>query len=345
MTDTTHLSFNHILDKLNGPQHDAVTHEKGPLLIFAGAGSGKTRVLTHRIAYLIKKQLATPSQIMAVTFTNKAANEMRLRIGRLLAGNVRDMRVGTFHALCARFLREHGTSIGVPDNFVIFDSDDQTTLVKQCLASLEIDPKQLKPSTVLHYISSAKNELITPENYKPGTRNPAEQRIGRLYTLYQQKLEENHGVDFDDLIMKTVELFRKDKELLAELQEQFRFVFVDEYQDINKAQYELINLVAKKYKNICVVGDDDQSIYSWRGADSGLLLRFEKDYPDARVVKLEQNYRSPQTILDAAYHVIKKNEDRKEKRLWTEREGGSRIKCFQAQDEHDEAAFIARTIP
>ena len=341
MLNTSH---DHILANLNPPQLDAVTHGNGPLLIFAGAGSGKTRVLTHRIAHLLREHGVAPSQVMAVTFTNKAANEMKERIERLVGRGARVMWVGTFHALCARVLRRDGKEIGIAENFLIFDSDDQTTLVKDCLEELSIDATRWKPAMVLGRISDAKNQLLTPWAYEERASAFDERLIARVYTAYQARLETNKALDFDDLIMKTVELFEKKPDVLAEYQARFRYFFVDEYQDINLAQYKFINYLGRDSRNLCVVGDDDQSIYAWRGADTKLLLKFEQDYPDAHVVKLEQNYRSPQTILDAAYHVIKKNTTRKEKRLWTERAGGARIKCYRGADEHGEAAFIARTI-
>ena len=337
-------SIEQILENLNQCQHDAVTHGDGPLLIFAGAGSGKTRVLTHRIAYLLLTQHLSAEQILAVTFTNKAANEMKERIVRLVGREARYMWVGTFHSICVRILRQHGKAIGVPQNFVIFDTDDQLTIIKDCYAEFELDVTRLKPNSVLNRISNAKNELITPGMYESNAKSYEEVITARIYTRYQQRLEENNAMDFDDLIMKTVQLLRAHPEVLEEYQLRFRYIFVDEYQDINRAQYEFIALLARKHRNLCVVGDDDQSIYAWRGADMRLILQYEEDYPNARVIKLEQNYRSPQTILDAAYHVISKNDGRKEKRLWTEREGGDLIKCFQGIDEHGEAAFIARVI-
>jgi DNA helicase-2/ATP-dependent DNA helicase PcrA len=333
-----------ILTNLNACQHEAVTYGDGPLLIFAGAGSGKTRVLTHRIAYLLNVNGVSGEQVLAVTFTNKAANEMKERISRLVGSGARRMWVGTFHALCARILRQDGEEIGVPSNFLIFDTDDQLTVIKDCYAEFNLDVTKLKPNTVLHRISNAKNELMTPNDYADSAQSPDERVTARIYQRYQDRLEENHGLDFDDLIMQTVTLFRAKAAVLQGYQERFRYVFVDEYQDINRAQYEFVTLLAQRYRNLCVVGDDDQSIYTWRGADMKLLLRYEKDYPDAHVVKLEQNYRSPQTILDAAYHVICKNNVRKDKRLWTERAGGELIKCYRANDEHGEGAFIARTI-
>jgi DNA helicase-2/ATP-dependent DNA helicase PcrA len=334
-----------ILTGLNPEQHAAVTYGDGPLLIFAGAGSGKTRVLTHRIAWLIQNHGVLPENVLAVTFTNKAANEMKDRIGRLIGRGVRGMMVGTFHAICSRLLRDYGEAIGVPKDFLIFDSDDQTSAVRKVMKELQIDDKQLKPSTALNMISNAKNDLLTPAKYKEeNAKNPRGRQVAEIYRQYQKLLVDNHGLDFDDLIMKAVELLEKSEELLDKFHESIRYIFVDEFQDINMAQYRFIELLAQKYRNICVVGDDDQSIYAWRGADTGILLAFEKNYRDAMVIKLEQNYRSPQVILDAAWHVINKNTNRKDKKLWTEQKGGEKIKCYRAGNEHEEAAFIAKRI-
>ena len=333
-----------ILANLNSPQREAVTYGDGPLLIFAGAGSGKTRVLTHRIAHLLQVRSTVPEQVLAVTFTNKAANEMKERIGRLVGWGARQMWVGTFHAICARMLRRDGEKIGIADNYVIFDTDDQTTVITDAMEELQIDTKRWKPGMVLGRISSAKNELIRPSDYAATASTPDEKMVAEVYFRYQAKLHDNNALDFDDLIMSTVKLLQTEPEILGEYQQRFRYVFVDEYQDINLAQYRFISLLAAGSRNLCVVGDDDQSIYTWRGADSKLLLAFRKDYPDAHVVKLEQNYRSPQSFLDAAYYVIRENLTREEKRLWTEREGGPRIQVYRGVDEHAEAAFIARTI-
>jgi len=333
-----------ILANLNPPQREAVTYGDGPLLIFAGAGSGKTRVLTHRIAHLLQAGCAMPEQMLAVTFTNKAANEMKERIGRLVGWGARQMWVGTFHSICARMLRRDGARIGIQDNYVIFDTDDQGTIVSDVMQELQIDTMRWKPAAILGRISSAKNELIKPVDYAATAETPDQKRVSEVYFRYQAKLRENNALDFDDLIMSTVELLQKEPEILLEYQQRFRYVFVDEYQDINLAQYRFVSLLAAGTRNLCVVGDDDQSIYTWRGANSKLLLQFKKDYPDAHVVKLEQNYRSPQSFLDAAYYVIRENLVREEKRLWTEREGGPAIKCYRGADEHSEAAFIARTI-
>ena len=333
-----------ILGGLNERQHEAVTWGEGPLLIFAGAGSGKTRVLTHRIAYLMRVHGVGAEQILAVTFTNKAAKEMQSRISRLVGRQAGYMWTGTFHGICARILRRDGERNGVAKNFVIFDTDDQLTVIKDCFKEFSIDPARLKPNIVLNRISSAKNELMTPDQYDEIAKTPDMKSTARVYHSYQERLRKNHALDFDDLIMETVKLLRNVEEVVEEYRETFRYIFVDEYQDINRAQYEFISLLASKYRNICVVGDDDQSIYTWRGADSSLLLRFEKDYPEAHVIKLEQNYRSPQLILDAAYAVIRENKVRKEKRLWTERSGGEKIQCYLANDEHGEAYFIASEI-
>jgi DNA helicase-2/ATP-dependent DNA helicase PcrA len=344
------FAADHILANLNPPQHEAVTFGDGPLLIFAGAGSGKTRVLTHRIAYLMRERGALADEILAVTFTNKASTEMKERIARLVGRGVRAMWVGTFHALCARILRADGVAVGIPSNFVIFDTEDQLTVVGDCLKELGISTaagsgnNKMKPNAVLNRISDAKNDLLDPDDFQKEARSPDERIIAKIYRMYQEHLRANNALDFDDLIMRTVELLQGCPPVLAALQARFRYVFVDEYQDINLAQYRFVNLLAKASRNLCVVGDDDQSIYTWRGADSRLLLQFERDYPDAHVVKLEQNYRSPQTILDAAYHVICQNKTRKEKRLWTAREGGERLRCYRGTDEHGEAAFVARAI-
>jgi DNA helicase-2/ATP-dependent DNA helicase PcrA len=333
-----------ILVNLNSPQREAVSYGDGPLLIFAGAGSGKTRVLTHRIAYLLQARRAVPEQVLAVTFTNKAANEMKERIGRLVGWGARQMWVGTFHSICARMLRRDGERIGIQENYVIFDTDDQSTLITDAMEELQIDVKRWKPGMVLGRISSAKNELIRPVDYAATVQTPDQKMVSEVYFRYQAKLHDNNALDFDDLIMSTVKLLQQEPEILREYQQRFRYVFVDEYQDINLAQYRFVSLLAAGSRNLCVVGDDDQSIYTWRGADSKLLLAFNKDYPDAHVVKLEQNYRSPQSFLDAAYCVIRQNLTREEKRLWTEREGGPAIRCYRGTDEHGEAVFIARTI-
>jgi DNA helicase-2/ATP-dependent DNA helicase PcrA len=333
-----------ILSALNDPQREAVEHGDGPLLIFAGAGSGKTRVLTYRMAYLIKARGVPADRILAVTFTNKAAGEMKERIARLVGGVRWGMWVGTFHSMCARMLRDHIDRLGRTANFVVFDEADQLTLMKEVLKDLEINPEIMPPARVLGTISNAKNELIAARQYESTANSVYERTVGRAYTLYQQRLAENNALDFDDLIMFAVQLFEGNPDLLADYQEKFLHVLVDEFQDINFAQYRFVQMLAAKYRNLAVVGDDDQSIYAWRGADMRIILKFEQDYPDATVVKLEQNYRSTPNILDAAYHVISRNLARKEKRLWTDKAPGPPIVLYQAADEHQEAVFVANTI-
>jgi len=341
-----------ILKALNDPQREAVEHGEGPLLIFAGAGSGKTRVLTHRMAHLIKRRGVPADRILAVTFTNKAAGEMKERIARLIGGVRWGMWVGTFHSVCARILRDHAEHIARSAGFAIFDEGDQMTLIKEVLKDLGINPEMMPPGRVLNSISAAKNELISAREYDrtamdvqgPRATDPYRLTVARAYTLYQQRLEDNNALDFDDLIMFAVRLFEEHAEVLADYQEKFRHLLVDEFQDINYAQYRFVQMLAQRHRNLAVVGDDDQSIYGWRGADMRIILRFERDYPEAKVVKLEQNYRSTPNILDAAYHVISRNLSRKEKRLWTQKDSGAPIAVYQAADEHQEAIFIANTI-
>ncbi|MGI5840185.1 MAG: DNA helicase PcrA [bacterium] len=333
-----------ILQGLNPAQAAAVQCTEGPLLILAGAGSGKTRVLTHRIAYLLRIKNVSPRNILAITFTNKAADEMKGRVASLLPGGYRDMWVCTFHAACVRILRADGEKIGLDRHFVIFDGDDQLNVVKTCLKDMNLDDKQYAPRAVLAAISNAKNELMGPEEYAQQAGGFWEERIGRIYRLYQRKLADNKAVDFDDLLRLTVQLFQQYPEVLTAYQERFRYILVDEYQDTNRAQYTLVRQLASRYGNICVVGDDDQSIYGWRGADIRNILDFERDYPDARVVKLEQNYRSTQTILDAANHLMGQNSGRKEKKLWTQNKRGEGIVRQRLGNEHDEAVYVASEI-
>ncbi|KPJ63518.1 hypothetical protein AMK68_03775 [candidate division KD3-62 bacterium DG_56] len=333
-----------MLEGLNDPQRQAVTYGDGPLLIFAGAGSGKTRVLTHRAAYLIHARGVSPGNILAVTFTNKAANEMKQRIARLLGEMRWDMWVGTFHAVCARILRSDSGRLGMDPAFVVFDEADQLLLMKDCLRDLEISPDVLQPWPALNEIGRAKNELISPRNYQQHAVTPFEQNVARAYQLYQTRLAENKAVDFDDLIMNVVTLFEQQSDVLESYEERFRYLLVDEYQDINFAQYQFIQNLARKRRNLTVVGDDDQSIYAWRGADMRIILQFEQDYPEAKIVKLEQNYRSTQPILDTAFSVIRHNESRKAKRLWTERAEGPLPVCCQIADEHEEAIWVGRKI-
>jgi len=330
---------------LNERQREAVLHGDGPLLIFAGAGSGKTRVLTHRAAHLIQERGVSPVNILAVTFTNKAANEMRERLGRLLGRQIWDMWVGTFHSVCARILRRDGERVGVPTNFVVFDESDQLALMKDCLRDLDLDPDQFQPSRILREISDAKNELIGPRDYFNwrGGR-PYDEIVARAYTLYQGRLSENQACDFDDLIAHAVRLFQDHADVLEEYQNRFRYILVDEYQDINYAQYRLIQQLARKHGNLCVVGDDDQAIYGWRGADMRIIMKFDQDYPEAVVVKLERNYRSTGNILRAAWEIVHHNETRREKRLWTDAPPGEKIVTHRAADEHAEASFVAETV-
>lgn len=335
--------MNTVLDGLNDMQKKAAAAAEGPVLIIAGAGSGKTRTLTHRIAYLIREKNVKPWNILAVTFTNKAANAMKERILNLL-GAVDLPTVGTFHSICVRILRKNIHLLNYENSFVIYDTNDQVVLMKQIMSAHFVDEKQVNPKTVLNYISQAKNQLIGPDEYQNYSGNYFTEKVAELYKDYQKELRQNNALDFDDIIMKTVELFQNFPEILDYYRERYRYISVDEYQDTNHAQYTLVKLLAEKYRNICVIGDPDQSIYSWRGANMQNILDFEKDYSDALVIKLEQNYRSTKTILDAAHAVIEKNRRRKEKRLWTDREGGENLKIWTARDERDEANLVAREI-
>lgn len=334
-----------LLDSLNDQQREAVMTTEGPLLILAGAGSGKTRVLTHRTAYLIDEMGVNPYHIMAITFTNKAAGEMRERIDKMVGYGSESIWVSTFHSTCVRILRRYIDRLGYDNNFTIYDSDDQKTLMKDICKRLEIDTKLYKEKMFLAAISSAKDELIDPIEFETRAAGDfVKRRQAQVYREYQQALRQNNALDFDDLIMKTVELFRLDAQVLSSYQERFRYIMVDEYQDTNTAQFELIRLLASKYKNLCVVGDDDQSIYKFRGANIYNILNFEKHFPDAVVIKLEQNYRSTQNILDAANCVIANNVGRKEKSLWTENGTGDKIGFEQLDTAQEEADYVARDI-
>ena len=339
-----------LLARLNPSQRQAVLHRDGPLLIFAGAGSGKTRVLTHRIAYLLGRTQpgqarVYPRHILAVTFTNKAANEMRERLSSLLGADAgREMWVGTFHAICARLLREQGKTIGLDRNFVVYDDGDQLTLIKECLHQLNLDDRQYAPRAVLSLISKAKEKLVMPDQFNKHFFGLFENVVGKLYALYQEKLKINRALDFDDLILLAVRMLQEREDVREQYQSKFRYVMVDEYQDVNHAQYMLTKILSDKTRNLCVVGDDDQGIYSWRGADVGIILRFERDYPEATTIKLEQNYRSTPNILDAAYHVVKNNRGRKDKKLWTDKAHGEDIRLFEAINEQEEGVFIASTV-
>jgi DNA helicase II / ATP-dependent DNA helicase PcrA len=329
------------IDKLNKEQREAVLHTEGPLLILAGAGSGKTRVLTFRIAYLIEEKSVYPSNILAITFTNKAAKEMKERVQTLIGGTD-NMWISTFHSTCVRILRKNVESLkDYKKNFVIYDSKDQEALVKECLKELNLNEKNFPFRAVSAEISGAKDKLMTPDKFFDRNMHDMRKRkVADIYKLYQKKLQKNNALDFDDILYKTVELFELNPDILQYYQNKFKYIMVDEYQDTNYCQYTLIRLLAKQHKNLCVVGDDDQSIYSWRGADIGNILNFEKDFPGAKVVKLEQNYRSTQVILDAANSVIRNNNARKNKHLWTENGEGRSIIFHSAMDEWGEANFI-----
>ena len=334
-----------ILEHLNEPQREAVLTTEGPLLILAGAGSGKTRVLTNRTAYMMQELGVNPYNILAITFTNKAAGEMRERIDQMVGHGSESIWVSTFHSTCVRILRRYIDRLGYGTSFTIYDADDQKTLMKDICKRLEIDTKIHKEKMFLNVISSAKDELIDPIEFETRAVGDYSKRIqARVYREYQQALKQNNALDFDDLIFKTVELFKLDKEVLSAYQERFRYIMVDEYQDTNTAQFELIRLLAMKYKNLCVVGDDDQSIYKFRGANIYNILNFEKHFPEAKVIKLEQNYRSTQNILDAANAVIANNVGRKEKRLWTDNGTGEKIRYEQLESGYEEADFVCRDI-
>ena len=345
------LEIMNYLENLNPPQREAVLHGDGPLLILAGAGSGKTRVITCRIAHLIRERGVDPGTILAVTFTNKAANEMRERLERMI-----DMPLGrgigygglwisTFHSACVRILRQHISALGYQKQFVIYDETDRSSLIKACVADLKIDAERYQPRAIGARISALKNNLTDAEQFgKTSGRFGFDEAVLRVYSLYEEKLRESGGLDFDDLLMLTVRLFERHQDVLGHYQELFHHILIDEYQDTNHAQYRLVRLLTGKQQNLCVVGDDDQSIYKFRGADISNILNFEKDYPAAKVIKLEQNYRSTQNILGAAGAVVARNLGRKPKELWTRKHGGDKILCYKASDEKDEARFICRTI-
>ena len=331
---------------LNPMQKEAVLHTEGPLLILAGAGSGKTRVLTHRIAHLIECEKVAPWSILAITFTNKAAAEMRERIGALVGETLaKDMWVSTFHAMCVRILRRNSEKLGYGKYFTIYDTSDQKALIKEILKKLNINEKNFPPATLLSTISSQKNTLVTPEDYVQIAGDDYRNKIiAKVYAHYQQKLKENNAMDFDDLLLNTCILFRDHKDVLAFYQDKFRYILVDEYQDTNGVQYQLVQLLAKKYQNLCVVGDDDQSIYGWRGADIRNILDFERDFTNAKVIKLEQNYRSTKNILQAANQVVAHNSGRKAKELWTDNAEGEIISVLEVDNEYREADAIASLI-
>jgi DNA helicase-2/ATP-dependent DNA helicase PcrA len=335
-----------LLSSLNDVQREAVQHTEGPLLILSGAGSGKTRVITHRVAYLIKHHHISPFRILAVTFTNKAANEMKERLDRLVEeGMSKNLWVATFHATCARILRRDIEQLdGFTRNFTIYDKGEQVTVVKDILRQLGLDDKQYSPRSIHDLIGKAKNDFIKPSTYAGTAEGFYEKIVARVYPEYQDTLRKNNALDFDDLLNFTVELFRNYPDVLEYYQKKFEHVLVDEYQDTNRCQYELVRFLAGEKKNVCVVGDDDQSIYSFRGADIHNILNFENDYPNTNTLRLEQNYRSTKNILEAAWSVVQNNKERKAKKLWTENDEGELLTCYEAMDERDEAGFVGTKI-
>ena len=335
---------NTITAGLNPMQKEAVVTTEGPLLIMAGAGSGKTRVLTHRIAYLIHEKKVNPWNILAITFTNKAANEMKERVNNLVTDGGEDVWVSTFHSMCVRILRREIDHIGYDSNFTIAGSSEQNTLMRRVLKALNIDPKKYPPRAILAEISNAKNLLMTEKAYENQAYNFWQQTVAKAYKMYQAELRRSETVDFDDLIMLTVRLFEEHPQVLSYYQNKFHYIHVDEYQDTNHAQYRLVHLLAERFKNVCVVGDADQSIYGWRGADMQNILDFEKDYPDAQTIMLEQNYRSTKNILKAANAVIENNINRQDKKLWTDNVHGDKITVYFANDEYDETEYVANKI-
>ena len=334
-----------ILEGLNDKQYEAVTNTEGPCLVIAGAGSGKTKVLTHKIAYLIKEKDVKPWNILSITFTNKAANEMKERIVNLVGDVATDIWMGTFHSICVRILRRFIDRIGFDNSFIIFDTSDQKTLVKNCLKDLGIDDKLFNDRSVLSEISNAKNEMLTPESYAARANGDfRKEKISTVYELYQKRLKENNAIDFDDIINYTIEILQDNEDIREYYCDKFKYILVDEYQDTNKAQFMLVKILASKYKNITVVGDNDQGIYSFRGADISNILNFEKDFPGTKIIKLEQNYRCTGNILKAANAVIKNNEVKYKKELWTQNEEGNLPKVYQADNEYDEASYIVEQI-
>jgi len=332
------------LDKLNPQQKEAVITTEGPLLILAGAGSGKTRTLTCRVAYLISEKHVHPWNIMAITFTNKAAGEMRERVDKQVGQGSESVWISTFHSTCCRILRRYIDYIGFDNSFTIYDTDDTRQVMKEVLRRLELDPKVYKEKAILHRISAAKNEMISPEAFEKSASSWIEKQYARCYYAYQSRLKENNALDFDDLLVKTVELFSQVPDILAHYQERFRYIMIDEYQDTNTVQFEFVRLLASRYRNLCVVGDDDQSIYKFRGANIRNILNFENEYPGAKVIKLEQNYRSTQNILHAANEVISHNKGRKKKKLWTRNEEGPRIHFRQFDNAYQEADYVVDDI-
>ena len=337
--------MSNILDGLNNKQYEAVVNTDGPCLVIAGAGSGKTKVLTHKIAYLLEEKDIKPWNILAITFTNKAANEMKTRVEGLVGEAAKDMWIGTFHSICVKILRRFIDRIGYDTSFIIFDTSDQRTLVKECLKSLDLDEKMFSDRSVLSEISNAKNEMLEPTQYMARVNEDfRKEKIAGVYALYQQRLKENNAVDFDDIINLTIKILMENPEALAYYNDKFKYVLVDEYQDTNKAQFTLVTMLASKYGNITVVGDNDQGIYSFRGADISNILNFEKDFPGTKIIKLEQNYRCTGNILKAANAVIKNNEVKYKKELWTENDTGELPNVFCGDNEYDEASYVIEQI-
>ena len=330
-----------LIEGLNDKQKEAVLATEGPCLVIAGAGSGKTKVLTHKIAYLMTEKNVKPWNILAITFTNKAANEMKERVEKLVGEAAKDMWIGTFHSICVRILRKYIDRLGFDHSFLIFDTSDQRTLIKECMKALKIDDKMFTDRSVLAEISNGKNEMLEPKAYQ--TKYAGDYRkevIGRIYELYQQRLKENNAIDFDDIINFTIKILTQNEDALEYYTNKFHYVLVDEYQDTNKAQFTLVTILASKYGNITVVGDNDQGIYSFRGADITNILNFEKDFPGTQIIKLEQNYRCTGNILKAANAVIKHNENKYEKKLWTENDEGALPIIHKSDDEYDEGLSL-----
>ena len=332
------------ISNLNEPQKEAVLYNSGPLLILAGAGSGKTKVLTTKVAFLIEEMDVSPYNILAITFTNKAAKEMKERLNLLIGDLSKNIQVSTFHSFGLRLLRENCDVLGYSSNFVIMDSDDSLTVVKKIIKDMGFDPKVYNPRAIRNKISSCKNEMIMPSDYEKYAVSDYEKIVLKVYEKYEEKLRKNNSVDFDDLLLLPIRLFRENTDILNRYQDRFKYVLVDEYQDTNEAQYILTKLISSKYRTITCVGDDSQSIYSFRGANYKNILNFEKDYPDAKSILLEQNYRSTQTILNAANEVIKNNKARKDKNLWTANGEGEKIKYYRAYNERDEAQYVIRKV-
>ena len=336
---------NTILEALNDKQYEAVVNTEGPCLIIAGAGSGKTKVLTHKIAYLIQEKKVLPWNILAITFTNKAANEMKERIANLVGDVAKDIWMGTFHSICVRILRKFIDRIGFDTSFIIFDTSDQRTVIKACMKELGIDEKTLTDRSIQYEISNAKNEMLTPEQFEARANGDyRKELIAKVYTLYQKRLKENNAIDFDDIINFTIQILMENEDVLTYYADKFHYILVDEYQDTNKSQFTLVTLLAGTHGNVTAVGDNDQGIYSFRGADISNILNFEKDFVGTKIIKLEQNYRCTQNILHAANAVIKNNKVKYKKNLWTKNEEGNLPKVYLAENEYDEGSFIVQEI-